>query len=101
MTLRIERLVDGEERVVFRLSGRIHADHVEMLGELLEQEKAKVAIDCREITLIGRDAIRFLARTEANGVELRNCADYIREWIARERRQTDLKTKKGDDIGNL
>jgi hypothetical protein len=56
-----------------------------MLRELLEQEKGKVAIDLREVTLVNREAISFLALSEANGVELRNCADYIREWVARDK----------------
>jgi hypothetical protein len=52
---------------------------------LLDQENSKVAIDLREVALINREAIRFLACREDNGVELRNCAGYIREWIDRER----------------
>ena len=85
MALRIERLVAGEDIVVLRVSGRIDAEGVDTLRELLKQEGGKVAIDLREVTLINREAIRFLALTDR--VELRNCADYIREWIARERRQ--------------
>ena len=87
MSLRIERLVGGDDTVVFRVSGRIDADHVDMLRELVEREKGNVAIDCREVTLIRREAIRFLALSQANGVELRNCADYIGEWVAREKRR--------------
>ena len=85
MSLRIERLVDREGNIMLRASGRIDAEHVDTLRELLEQEQGKVAIDLREVTLVDREAISFLALSEANGVELRNCADYIREWVARER----------------
>lgn len=94
----------GEDVVVFRVSGRIDAEHVDTLRELLEQEKGKVAIDLGEVTLVNREAISFLALSEANGVELRNCADYIREWVARERRRryrSDPKTGGGDDTGDL
>jgi len=77
MCLRIERLVGGEDLVVFRVSGRIHAEHVDMLRELLGREKGKVVVDLREVTLVDRDAFSFLALSEANGVELRNCAAYI------------------------
>jgi hypothetical protein len=31
-----------------------------------------------------RDAVRFLRSGEENGIALRNCPPYIREWIARE-----------------
>jgi len=70
---------------VLRVSDRIDAEDVQTLRDLLDQENSKVAIDLREVALINREAIRFLARSEANGVELRNCADYIREWVGRER----------------
>jgi hypothetical protein len=85
MALRVERLVAGEDIVVLRVSGRIDAEGVDTLRELLKLEEGKVAIDLKEVTLINREAIRFLARSEATGVELRNCADYIDEWISRER----------------
>jgi hypothetical protein len=85
MALRIERLVAGEDIVVLRVSGRIDTEGVDTLRGLLKQEEGKVAIDLKEVTLINREAIRFLALSEANGVELRNCADYIGEWIGRER----------------
>ena len=86
MAFRVERLVAGDI-VVLRVSGRIDAEHVNTLRELLKQEEGKVAIDLREVTLINREAVRFLALSETNGVELRNCADYIGEWITRERRR--------------
>ena len=90
MVFRIDRLLGGGEDItVLRLSGRMEAEQVDMLRELLEQEKGKVAIDCREVTLVSREAIRFLGLSEAQGVELRNCAEYIREWIARERRRKE------------
>jgi hypothetical protein len=85
MALRVERLVAGEGIVVLRVSGRIDAEGVDTLRELLKREEGKVAIDLKEVRLINREAIRFLARSEANGVELRNCSDYIGEWISRER----------------
>ena len=72
---------------MLRVSGRIDSEHVDTLRELLKQEGGRVAIDLREVTLINREAVTFLALSEANGVELRNCADYIGEWIARERRR--------------
>jgi hypothetical protein len=105
MCIRIERLVGEEGLLVLRVSGRIDAEHVDTLRELLEQEKGKVAIDLREVTLVNREAISFLALSEANGVELRNCADYIREWVARERRRGYRSHPRtgggGDDTGDF
>ena len=106
MSFRIERLLGEEDIVVFRVSGRMHAEHADMLRELLGPEKGKVVVDLGEITLVDREAVSFLALSEANGVELRNCAAYIREWVARERfprdrNGTDPKTGGGDDIGDI
>ena len=106
MSFRIERLVGVEDIVVYRVSGRIHAEHVHMLTELFRREKGGVAVDLREVTLVDREAVIFLALSEARGIELRNCAAYIREWIVRERRRNDAdgsdpKTGGGDDIRDV
>ena len=106
MCFRIERLVGGENIVVLRVSGRIHAKYVDTIRELLGREKGKVVVDLKEVALVDREVVSFLALSEANGVELRNCAAYIREWVARERprndaNRSDLKAGGGDDIGDV
>lgn len=104
MCFRVERLESEEDIVVLGVSGRIDTEDVDTLRELLEEEKGKVAIDLKEVTLVNREVISFLAFSEANGVELRSCADYIREWVAQERRRMNrLYPKRGgrDDIGDL
>jgi anti-anti-sigma regulatory factor len=85
MSCKIERTVEGENFVVLRVSGRIHVENVATLREVIEQEKGRLALDLTEIILVDREAVRLLALTEANGIELRNCPPYIREWIAKER----------------
>jgi hypothetical protein len=42
-----------------------------------------------EVTLVDVEVVRFLGSCETQGVELRNCPVYIREWIARERERSD------------
>jgi hypothetical protein len=106
MCFMIERLVGGEDTVVFRVSGRMQAGHADTLRELLQWETGKVVVDLKDVTLVDREAVGFLASSEANGVELRNCAAYIREWVARERFRrnrdgADPKTGGGDDIGDI
>ncbi len=96
----------GENIVVLRVSGRIHAKHVDTIGELLGREKGKVVVALKEVTLVDREVVSFLALSEANGVELRNCAAYIREWVARERSRNDAdrsdsKTGGGDDAADI
>jgi hypothetical protein len=83
--LRIQRLSNGE--VVFTLSGRMDEDDMVQLETLIcsEPNGRRIALDLKDLTLIGRDAISFLARWEAKGIALKNCAGYVREWITRTR----------------
>ncbi len=85
MTLRIERSAKGEF-VTFAVSGRIKAEEVPELQRLFEVEgqDRRIVLDLKEIKLVGRDAVRFLAQCEANGIQIENCPAYIREWIVRE-----------------
>jgi len=59
-----------------------------MLQDLLLQESDAVAIDLKDVLLVDREAVNLLAASEFNGLELRNCPAYIREWITRERVQS-------------
>jgi hypothetical protein len=88
MSCRIDRILTGEDGVVLRISGRIAADDVAMLRNLLEQETGAVALDLTHLLLVDRDAVKLLAAAEKNGFELRNCPAYVREWITRERTQS-------------
>ena len=85
MTFRINRIVIGETLVILCICGRITAQEVDMLRDLLDQEKSAMAIDLKDVLLVDREAVKFLAQRESNAVELRNCPAYIREWINRER----------------
>jgi hypothetical protein len=88
MSCRIDRVVSPEDPVVFRVSGRITAQELGMLQDLLRQESGAVAIDLKDVLLVDREAVKLLAFSEVNGVELRNCPAYIREWVTRERVQS-------------
>jgi hypothetical protein len=76
---------EREEFVVLRVSGRIDGEQVGTLRELIGQEKGELALDLTELIFADREAVRLLAVSEANGIELRNCPAYIREWVNRER----------------
>jgi hypothetical protein len=82
--LKIQRKANG--RVLFTLSGRIEAEDIDELRRLLELEDTsrKIALDLRDVTLVDRDGVKFLADCEVNGIQLENCPPYIREWIGRE-----------------
>jgi hypothetical protein len=83
--LRIQRSANGQ--VVLTLSGRIQAENVAELQSLLELEKVGrgLVLDLKDVNLVDRDAVNFLARCEADSIDLKNCPAYIREWIERER----------------
>ena len=84
MTLRIQRTAE-RKLVVFTLTGRIQADQVPELEALLQSSDGDIVLDLRDVRLVDRDAVRFLAQQEAGSTTLRNCSAYIREWISQER----------------
>ena len=73
-----------EDVTVFALSGRITAEAVAELQGLFEGRNSRVVLDLKEVKLVDRDTVRFLARCEATCIQLENCPAYIREWIERE-----------------
>ena len=81
--LKIQRFTGGES-VEFVLSGRIEAENVPQLEALITAEREPIVFDLKEVNLVSREAVRFLKQCEGNGVKIRNCPAYIREWIARE-----------------
>ncbi len=83
MTYRIDRFSIAQG-VVLCISGRIAEEDLDVLRAALK-EGSVIALDLTEVELIDRDAVKLLALTEANGIELRHCPAYIREWITRER----------------
>jgi hypothetical protein len=81
------------------ISGRIAEEDVDTLRALLEQEMGVVAIDLKDVLIVDREAIKFLAVSESNGVELRNSPAYIREWVKREtadRNTSEERTKRSE-----
>ena len=86
MTLRID-ISDERERVVFTLTGRIQAEQVSELQALVKAELPghNLVLDLKQVRLVDRAAVRFLAGLEAQGARLRNCSAFIREWLLQER----------------
>ena len=97
--LKIQRKMNGG--VIFTLSGRIEAQDIDELRRLLELEGAdsNIALDLKDVTLVDRDAIKYLADCETDGTKLTNCPPYVREWIGREggrprRKKQNTRTDK-------
>lgn len=84
VTYRIHRSLEPEG-VVLLLSGELDTEHVDRLRELIEGEtKGRVRLDLRDVTVVHRSGLSFLARGEDAGIVLVNCADYLRRLIAAE-----------------
>jgi anti-anti-sigma regulatory factor len=83
--LKVQRFANGE--VVFAVSGRMDAEQTTILKALFrkETEGSHIVLDLKDLTLVDRDAVRFLERCEHDSIKLRNSPAYIREWIERER----------------
>jgi hypothetical protein len=80
--LRIQRSADM--RVVFSLAGRIETDDIEELTRLLSLEDGgmDLVFDLRELTLVDREGVEFLAQCESERkINMENCPPYVREWI--------------------
>lgn len=79
--------VEHGDLVVLLVSGRIEAEHLAELRKVFnaETKNQNFILDMSAVRLIDQDSVEFLSRCEANGVELRNCPAYIREWIERDR----------------
>ena len=82
--LKIQRKANG--KVILTLIGRIQGEDIDELRRLLELEGADshTALDLKDVTLVDRDAVKFLAACEADSIKLENCPAYVREWIRRE-----------------
>ena len=84
MTYRIQQSVqDGAS--VFLLSGVLDTEHVARLEELLAPAATgRTVLDLKDVTLVDRAGVRFLARLESAGTEIDNCPEYMRIWITAE-----------------
>ena len=86
--LKIQRSANGQ--VIFTLSGRIEAEDIGELREVLalETTEKQLVLNLRDVTLVNQDAITFLGSCEADSITLENCPAYIREWIEQARGRT-------------
>ena len=83
--LKIQRGIDPT--FVFTVSGRLDAENVSELCQLIDAEPAGavVVVDLTDLVLAERDAIRYLRDCETGDrVVLRNCPEYVRVWMAAE-----------------
>jgi hypothetical protein len=82
--LKIVKLQMEEGGMQFALIGRLQAEHVNEVRELIRRERGGIVFDLRELHLVDRRAVQFLVVCERDGVALRNCAPHIRDWVSLE-----------------
>ena len=80
--LKVQRTANGKG--VFAVSGRLEADSLHELVDLLALESSTrgVILELRDLVLVDRDAVGFLRACAEKGIELRNCPQYVRIWLA-------------------
>jgi hypothetical protein len=83
MTCRIDH-ISTEHGLVLSISGQIGAEDMEVVRTALDGRHV-VAVELSELELVNREAVRLLAQAEAEGIALKGCPAYIREWITNER----------------
>src|SRR5215469_14210662 len=85
LTYRIQRWMQADS-IVFVLSGEMDGEHVARLQDLLALEgQARIVFDLRDVTLVDREAVQYLASADASRVRIVNCPDYVRRWIVGEK----------------
>jgi hypothetical protein len=77
------------------LSGRLAGEYLVEFQRVIKDEADHDAlvIDLKQVTLVDREAVTFLARCEARGATLDGCPVYVREWIATEK--ASRRTRRG------
>ena len=84
--LKIQQTTD-RGAVVLTVSGRLDAENVWQLCELLDAVSIDktVALDLQDLVLADRAVVRLLREfEERKRIVLRNCPSYIRIWMAAE-----------------
>src|SRR5262249_29654517 len=88
LTYRIQRSMNADTTVLV-LSGEMDKELAARVQELLgTEERVRIFLDLKEVTLVNRAAVQFLARVESEGVRILNCPDYVRSWIVAENART-------------
>ena len=76
--------------VVITVSGRLDEANLAELKTVFTAEESgrRITLNLKELTQVDQVAVSFLASCESDGIQLKHCPAYIREWITRERTQS-------------
>jgi hypothetical protein len=84
VTFKIET-VSEKNGTGIKLIGWLRSEYLVELTAKIGSSGGPVALEMAQVTLVDVEAVRYLSACETQGIELRRCPAYIREWIARER----------------
>jgi hypothetical protein len=87
LTLKIV-LIREKGRTRIRLSGELHGSQLEEVRAEIASVAPPVVLDLEEVRLVDIEAVHWLNGCQAEGLQLDNCAPYIREWMFQERLRT-------------
>ena len=85
VTLKIE--------ATLHLIGRIGAENLGELLPLVHKLRPHVVLDLDEVMLVDIAVVHFLIACEAEGIELRHCASYIRKWMEGEGERKGVRSE--------
>ena len=85
--LRIDRESEGQTTTI-RLTGHLRSERLTELQDALRDCGSRIVFDLGELTLVDLGIVQFLSNCEAEGMEFLRCSPYIREWILRERSES-------------
>jgi anti-anti-sigma regulatory factor len=88
MTLRIETASDGQTAML-RVIGRLESEYLDEVRAQVRKHRPRLVLDLDDVTLVDVAGVRFFIACEAEGIELRHCSPYIREWMGRERHRPE------------
>ena len=83
LTLKIE-LIRELGRTRIRLSGELRSECLDAVCAEIASVTRPVILDLDEVNLVDIDAVRWLNECQAQGLQVENCAPYIREWMHQE-----------------
>ena len=91
VTFKIETVSEKNGNGI-ELIGWLRSEYLVELRAKIEGSRP-VALEMAQVTLVDVEAVRFLSACETQGIELRHCPAYIREWITREHGRKANPTK--------
>jgi ABC-type transporter Mla MlaB component len=82
--LKIERILENG-RTRLHLSGELRSADIQEVRTEIEKIVPRVVLDLAEIGVVDIEGVRWLTACQGVGIEVENCAAYIREWMLQEK----------------